>query len=83
MISVGEVKTGNVHTGVEHLDEHVNIPAGWSKGADDLGLTHGKVDLLENVRELDAARVRANVLYWFNHCFLLFVQSFLSSCFRF
>ena len=54
MITVGEVKASDVHAGVEHLNEHFNIPAGWAEGAHDLGLAEAKVNLLENVLELDS-----------------------------
>ena len=30
VISVGEVKSGDIHSTVEHFYEHVNIPAGGS-----------------------------------------------------
>jgi len=49
-----EVETSDIHTSVKHLDEHVNIPASWSEGANDLSLACGKIDLLENVGELNA-----------------------------
>ena len=54
MISVGEVETSDVHSCVKHLDKHINIPTGWSKGAHDLSFASGKIDLLEDVLELDA-----------------------------
>ena len=54
MVSVGEVKSGDVHAGVEHLDEHVGVPAGGTERAHDLGLSLAKVDLLEDVLEADA-----------------------------
>ena len=41
VVSVGEVKAGNVHASVEHLDEALGVPAGGSEGADDLGLSLG------------------------------------------
>lgn len=55
VVSVREVKSGNVHASVEHLDEHVGVPAGGSEGANDLGLPLAKVDLLEDVLEADSA----------------------------
>ena len=30
VITVGEIKSCDVHSSVKHLDEHINIPAGWS-----------------------------------------------------
>ena len=55
MIAVREVETGDVHASIEHLDEHVGVPAGWSECADDLGLAHVEVDSLEDVLEANAA----------------------------
>lgn len=37
VVSVREVQSSNVHTSIEHLDEHLNIPAGWSKQIGRLG----------------------------------------------
>jgi hypothetical protein len=54
-----KVETSDVHAGVEHLDEHVDVPAGGSERANNLGLTVLKLDLLENVLESDATRVGA------------------------
>ena len=59
MIAVREVETGDVHAGVEHLDEHVSVPAGGSQGANDLGLAHVEVDLLEDVLEANATGIAA------------------------
>ena len=59
VVAVREVETSDVHAGVEHLDEHVGLPAGGSERADDLGLARGEVDLLEDVLEADAAGVSA------------------------
>ena len=83
MVSVGEVETGDIHACIEHLDQHVNIPAGGSESTNDLSLAHGKVDLLENVLELDAGGIRAGWLGGFYHLVLLFVQSCLSKVFAF
>mgnify|MGYP006259916137 CR=1 FL=1 len=55
MITVREVETGDVHASVEHLDEHLSVPAGGSERADDLGLALAELDVLEDVLELDAA----------------------------
>ena len=55
MVTVGEVQASNVHAGVKHLDEHVNVPAGGAKSADDLSLALVKVDLLEDVLEANVA----------------------------
>jgi hypothetical protein len=30
VVSVGEVKSSDVHASIEHLDQHVSVPAGWS-----------------------------------------------------
>ena len=62
VITVGEVETSDVHASVEHLHEHISIPAGRSEGADDLGLALAKVNLLENVLEADSARIGASVV---------------------
>ena len=50
-----EVETSNIHASVEHLDEHIGVPACWSEGANDLGLAIGELNLLEDVLEADAA----------------------------
>ena len=55
VITVREVETGDVHASVEHLDEHLSVPAGGSERADDLGLALAELDVLEDVLELDAA----------------------------
>ena len=83
VITVGEVETGDIHACIEHLNQHVNIPAGGSESTNDLSLAHGKVDLLENVLELDAGGIRACWLGGFYHLVLLFVQSCLSKVFAF
>lgn len=61
VITVGEVETSDVHASVEHLHEHISVPAGRSEGADDLGLALAKVDLLEDVLEADSAGIGASV----------------------
>ena len=55
MITVREVKTGDVHAGIEHLHEHISVPAGRAERADDLGLALAEIDLLEDVLEADSA----------------------------
>ena len=69
VVTMGEVEAGNVHASVNHLDEHVNVPAGWAQGADDLGAALGDIDALEDVGELDAGGVLAHGLGRVNHCF--------------
>ena len=59
VIAVREVESGDVHASVEHLDEHVSVPTGGSKCADDLGLAHVEVDLLEDVLEANATGIAA------------------------
>jgi hypothetical protein len=44
MIAVREVETGDIHAGIEHLDEHIGVPAGRAQGANDLGLALAEVD---------------------------------------
>ena len=51
---MGEVETSDVHASVKHLDEHVDVPAGGSEGADNLGLAEAEVNLLEDVLELNS-----------------------------
>ena len=57
MVTVREVETSNVHASVKHFNEHVNVPAGGAKGADNLGLALGEIDALKDVLELDAGGV--------------------------
>jgi hypothetical protein len=55
VIALGEVETSNVHAGINHLDDLVNIIAGLAEGADDLRATLGNVDSFEDASELDAS----------------------------
>ena len=55
MIAVREVETRYIHASVEHLDEHVNVPAGGAQCANNLGFALAELDLLEDVLESDAA----------------------------
>ena len=55
MVTVREVQTSDVHASVEHLDEHVDVPAGRAQCANDLGFALAELDLLEDVLESDAA----------------------------
>lgn len=57
MVSVGEVEAADVHTCIEHLDKHVDIPAGGTEGANNLDLAGVGVNSLEDVAELDSLRV--------------------------
>jgi hypothetical protein len=54
MITVTEVKPGNVHTSVDKALKSRNIPTGGTEGTDDLGFTVGHI-----TRSLDA--VKGNV----------------------
>ena len=55
VITVREVETGDVHASIKHLDEHVNVPAGWAQCADYLGFALVEIDLLKDVLESDVA----------------------------
>ena len=55
VIAVREVETRHIHASVEHLDEHVDVPAGRAQCANDLGFALAELDLLEDVLESDAA----------------------------
>lgn len=55
VVTMREVETGNIHASVEHLDKHVDVPAGRSECANDLGLAGLRIDGLENVVEADVA----------------------------
>lgn len=59
MVTVREVETRYIHASVEHLDEHLGVPAGGSQSADDLGLAVLELDLLKDVLEADATGVGA------------------------
>ena len=59
VITVGEVETSDVHASVEHLHEHISVPAGRAERADDLGLAVLELDLLKDVLEADATGVGA------------------------
>ena len=79
MVAVRKVQASNVHAGVKHLDEHVNVPAGRAKSADDLGLTLVEVDLLKNVLEANVARVGAASVCCLYHLYSFWF--FQSLCF--
>ena len=49
MVTVGEVKAGDVHASIQHFDEILYIPAGGTKGANDFGLSRVGIDALEDV----------------------------------
>ena len=72
VVSVGEVQTRHVHAGVQHLDEHLHVPAGRAKGADNFGLSGVGVDRFEDVVKFDSARVGASLS--------LFYHSILTAC---
>ena len=55
VVAVREIEARDVHASVEHLDEHVGVPAGRAKRADNLGLAVVEVNLLENVLEANVA----------------------------
>ena len=55
VIAVRKVETRDIHASIEHLDEHVNVPAGWAQRADDLGFALVEIDLLKDVLESDVA----------------------------
>lgn len=57
MVTMREVETGNVHASVEHLYEHVDVPASGSERADNLCLTLVEIDCLKDVLEADVAGV--------------------------
>lgn len=57
VVAVGEVEAGDVHTGINHLHELLNLVAGWAEGTDDLGAAEVGVDGLEDVLELDVLGV--------------------------
>jgi hypothetical protein len=57
VVAVGEVEARDVHTGVNHFGELLDLVAGWSKRADDLGAALLALDVLEDVVELDVVGV--------------------------
>ena len=59
VIAVREVETRHIHASVEHLDEHLYVPASRSQSADDLGLSMLELNLLKDVLEADATGVGA------------------------
>ena len=59
MVTVREVETRYIHASVEHLDEHLYVPASRSQSADDLGLAMLELNLLKDVLEADATGVGA------------------------
>ena len=72
VVSVGEVQTRHVHAGIEHLDEHFHIPAGWTEGADNFGLSGVGIDCFEDVVKFDSGGVGASLC--------LFYHSILTAC---
>jgi len=67
---VREVETSDVHAGIEHFNEILDIPALWTKGANNFGLSRVGVDALEDVCKLNSARVCARGVAWFYHSIL-------------
>ena len=61
MVSVREIETRYVHASVEHFDEHFDIPAGWTKGANDFGLSRVGINAFEDVLEFYAAGISASL----------------------
>ena len=57
MVSVREVEASYIHSCVQHPHEHLSLPAGGSKRADDLGLALTQLNLLEDVLETNATGV--------------------------
>lgn len=49
VVTVREVEARDVHAGVNHFNEHIDIPAGWPEGANDFGSALGDVDGFEDV----------------------------------
>ena len=72
MVTMREVETGNVHASVEHLYEHVDVPASGSERADNLCLTLVEIDCLKDVLEADVAGVGTTCvsLYHFRFVYL-------------
>lgn len=66
---MGEIETCDVHASVDHLDEHVDVPAGGAQSAHNFGFARCRVNRLKNVLEFDAARVSTRWLASVNHCF--------------
>ena len=63
MIAVGEVKSGNIHACINHLNQHVNIPTGRAESGHDFCLSLTKLDLLKDALEFDAIRISASRFY--------------------
>jgi hypothetical protein len=57
VVAVGEVETGDIHAGVDHLNEHLGGVAGGAERADDLGAAEAGIDGFEDVVELDVLGV--------------------------
>ena len=55
MVTVREVETGDVHARVEHLDQHLGVPAGWAQGANNFGLALVEINRLKDVLEADTS----------------------------
>jgi hypothetical protein len=53
VISMREVESGDIHTGIKHFDETVDIPTGGSKGADDLGFALLNISGFEDAVKLN------------------------------
>jgi hypothetical protein len=63
MVAVGKVQTRDIHTCINHINELLNLIAGWAKGADDLCSAKLGVDGLKDVGELNASRVFGGLLF--------------------
>ena len=69
MVSVREVEASYIHSCVQHPHEHLGLPTGGSKGADDLSLALGKLDLLEDILESDATGVSSTGACFYHSIF--------------
>jgi len=49
VITMGEIESSNVQTSIDHFDEHWSIPTGWTKGANNLSLSHLSVEGSEDL----------------------------------
>lgn len=57
VVAMGKVEAGDIHAGVNHLNEHLGGVAGWAECADYLCAAEAGVDRFKDVVELDVLGV--------------------------
>ena len=75
VVTVGEVESGYVKTGIDQGDQLIDFPAGRSEGAKDLGGTVVNIGLVEDHGDIDlrARKFRSSSLH-FDSLFVVLLE---------